>query len=148
MWRGSTWCIKKQVKGFFVCSKYNQCAMWQNRKREGWVSWGSSSFISQCSHHMSPQQWHSLCVTTQPIFALSKTNNVNSYMSRMRFFHLHSAENATSLRRGSVHFAQKNKTIQTPACLTYTLRGSVPHLVADNLKLLPVESVQVSLDHL
>ncbi|CDS14037.1 hypothetical protein LRAMOSA06208 [Lichtheimia ramosa] len=68
-------------------------------------------------------------------------------MSRMRFFHLHSAENATSLRRGSVHFAQKNKTIQTPACLTYTLRGSVPHLVADNLKLLPVESVQVSLDH-
>ncbi|KAG1464153.1 hypothetical protein G6F46_005358 [Rhizopus delemar] len=60
-------------------------------------------------------------------------------------FHL--AENSASIiRRGALHFTRKNKTIQTPACLTYTLRGSVPHLVADNLKPLPIELVQVTLE--
>ncbi|RCH90211.1 Queuine tRNA-ribosyltransferase subunit qtrtd1, partial [Rhizopus azygosporus] len=61
-------------------------------------------------------------------------------------FHL--AENSASniIRRGALQFTKKNKTIQTPACLTYSLRGSVPHLVADNLKLLPIELVQISLE--
>lgn len=49
-------------------------------------------------------------------------------------------------RRGTLSFTKKNQTLQTPACLTYTLRGSVPHLVADNLKLLPIDLVQVSLE--
>ncbi|KAG0752460.1 hypothetical protein G6F22_021855 [Rhizopus arrhizus] len=62
-------------------------------------------------------------------------------------FHL--AENSASIiRRGTLHFTRKNKTVQTPACLTYTLRGSVPHLVADNLKPLPIELVQVTLEQL
>lgn len=63
-------------------------------------------------------------------------------------FHL--AENSASniIRRGALQFTKKNKTIQTPACLTYSLRGSVPHLVADNLKLLPIELVQISLEQL
>ncbi|KAI7906995.1 uncharacterized protein BX663DRAFT_494456 [Cokeromyces recurvatus] len=52
------------------------------------------------------------------------------------------------IRRGALQFIKKNKTIQTPACMTYTLRGSVPHLVADNLKSLPIELVQVSLEQL
>jgi queuine tRNA-ribosyltransferase subunit QTRTD1 len=60
------------------------------------------------------------------------------------------AENSASniFRRGTLCFTKKNQTIQTPACMTYTLRGSVPHLIADNLKLLPIELVQVSLEQL
>lgn len=60
------------------------------------------------------------------------------------------AENSASsiIRRGTLHFSKKNKTIQTPACLTYTLRGSVPHLASDNLKPLPIEFVQITLEHL
>ena len=57
-------------------------------------------------------------------------------------------EGSNLLRRGTLVFNTKNKTIQTPACLGYTLRGAVPHLVADNLKLLPVELLQVSLEQL
>ncbi|KAI8142247.1 tRNA-guanine(15) transglycosylase-like protein [Fennellomyces sp. T-0311] len=51
------------------------------------------------------------------------------------------------LRRGTLHFVNKSKKVQTPACLTYTVRGSVPHLIADNLKLLPVDMVHVALEH-
>ncbi|KAI9263752.1 tRNA-guanine(15) transglycosylase-like protein [Sporodiniella umbellata] len=51
-------------------------------------------------------------------------------------------------RRGTLQFIEKNKTIQTPNCLTYSLRGSVPHLVADNLSPLPIELIQVSLEQL
>ncbi|OBZ84030.1 Queuine tRNA-ribosyltransferase subunit qtrtd1 [Choanephora cucurbitarum] len=63
-------------------------------------------------------------------------------------FKLQAAENSASkiVRRGTLQFPRKNRTIQTPACMTYTLRGSVPHLVADNLKLLPVEIAQVTLE--
>ncbi|OAD08907.1 hypothetical protein MUCCIDRAFT_76222 [Mucor lusitanicus CBS 277.49] len=50
------------------------------------------------------------------------------------------------LRRGALQFVKKNKTIQTPGCMTYTLRGSVPHLIKDNLSLLPIELVQISLE--
>ncbi|EPB87465.1 hypothetical protein HMPREF1544_05775 [Mucor circinelloides 1006PhL] len=49
-------------------------------------------------------------------------------------------------RRGALQFVKKNKTIQTPGCMTYTLRGSVPHLIKDNLPLLPIELVQISLE--
>lgn len=65
-------------------------------------------------------------------------------------FKLQLAENSASniIRRGTLSFTKKNQVIQTPACMTYTLRGAVPHLLADNLKLLPVELVQVSLEHL
>lgn len=133
-----------------VCVGRIMNAMWQHRKWRiefaGEV--GGSLFLNAatttCLHNNDTR----LVSPHYQFLLLRKTNHVNSFMSRMRIFNLHSAENATSLRRGSVHFAQKNKTIQTPACLTYTLRGSVPHLVADNLKQLPVESVQVSLDHL
>ncbi|KAG2227584.1 hypothetical protein INT45_002269 [Circinella minor] len=52
-----------------------------------------------------------------------------------------------ALRRGSLHFTNKNKIIQTPACISYTVRGSVPHLIADNLKSLPVSMVHVALEH-
>ncbi|KAG0750128.1 hypothetical protein G6F57_003508 [Rhizopus arrhizus] len=55
-------------------------------------------------------------------------------------------DNSNNVRRGTLQFTKKNKTIQTPACLTYTLRGSVPHLVADNLKPLPIDLVQVSIE--
>lgn len=58
------------------------------------------------------------------------------------------AESSNLFRRGTLSFTKKNQTLQTPACLTYTLRGSVPHLVADNLKLLPIDLVQVSLEQL
>jgi queuine tRNA-ribosyltransferase subunit QTRTD1 len=57
-------------------------------------------------------------------------------------------DNSNNVRRGTLQFTKKNKTIQTPACLTYTLRGSVPHLVADNLKPLPIDLVQVSIEQL
>ncbi|KAI8078442.1 tRNA-guanine(15) transglycosylase-like protein [Thamnidium elegans] len=64
-------------------------------------------------------------------------------------FKLQLAENSASniFRRGTLSFTKKNHVIQTPACMTYTLRGAVPHLLADNLKLLPIELVQVSLEH-
>ncbi|CAO3678293.1 unnamed protein product [Rhizopus stolonifer] len=63
--------------------------------------------------------------------------------------HFQLAENSASniIRRGTLHFSKKNKTIQTPACLTYTLRGYLPHLASDNLKPLPIEFVQVTLEH-
>ncbi|KAI9320574.1 tRNA-guanine(15) transglycosylase-like protein [Dichotomocladium elegans] len=57
------------------------------------------------------------------------------------------AGDSTKARRGSLHFALKNKTIQTPAFLTYSIRGSVPHLIQDNLKLLRVNWVHVALEH-
>ncbi|KAI9262216.1 tRNA-guanine(15) transglycosylase-like protein [Phascolomyces articulosus] len=60
-------------------------------------------------------------------------------------FELTTIDNA--LRRGTLNFTNKNKIIQTPACIAYTLRGSVPHLIADNLKLLPVDMVHVALEH-
>jgi hypothetical protein len=65
-------------------------------------------------------------------------------------FKLQVAENSASnlIRRGTLSFTKKNQVIQTPACLTYSLRGAVPHLVADNLKLLPIELVQISLEQL
>lgn len=137
-----------------VCRTYDECHVaTQKMKVEFLGEAGGSLFLNAatttnttttCLHNNDTR-----FVSPRNQFLFShKTNHVNRFMSRMRIFNLHSAENATSLRRGSVHFAQKNKTIQTPACLTYTLRGSVPHLVADNLKQLPVESVQVSLDHL
>ncbi|KAI9486567.1 MAG: tRNA-guanine(15) transglycosylase-like protein [Benjaminiella poitrasii] len=50
------------------------------------------------------------------------------------------------IRRGVLQFIKKNKSIQTPGCMSYTLRGSIPHLVADNLKALPIELVQISLE--
>ncbi|CEP07459.1 hypothetical protein [Parasitella parasitica] len=50
-------------------------------------------------------------------------------------------------RRGVLYFVKKNKSIQTPGCMTYTLRGSVPHLIKDNLSLLPIELVHISLEH-
>lgn len=62
-------------------------------------------------------------------------------------FKLQSAESSL-FRLGTLQFTKKNKTVQTPACLTYTLRGSVPHLIADNLKLLPIDLVHVSLEQL
>lgn len=68
-------------------------------------------------------------------------------MQRMVNFKLQQAESSL-LRRGTLQFTKKNKSMQTPACMTYTLRGAVPHLVADNLKSLPVELVQISLEQL
>ncbi|CAO3650241.1 unnamed protein product [Cunninghamella blakesleeana] len=50
-------------------------------------------------------------------------------------------------RRGTLQFLKKNKTIQTPACLTYTIRGAVPHLIVDNLNGLPIDMFQISLEH-
>ncbi|KAI7861819.1 hypothetical protein BDF14DRAFT_1863688 [Spinellus fusiger] len=38
------------------------------------------------------------------------------------------------LRRGTLHFTKKAREIQTPACLTYTVRGSVPHLLQISLE--------------
>ncbi|KAL1929953.1 hypothetical protein VTP01DRAFT_1107 [Rhizomucor pusillus] len=60
-------------------------------------------------------------------------------------FTLHEHSNAA--RRGCLRFLQKNKAIQTPACLTYTIRGSVPHLIPDNLTDQPIQAIQVSLEH-
>ncbi|CAO3702490.1 unnamed protein product [Rhizopus stolonifer] len=60
--------------------------------------------------------------------------------------HFQLTEQSNKARRGTLCFTKKNKTIQTPACLTYTLRGSVPHLVGDNLKPLPIELAQISLE--
>lgn len=53
-----------------------------------------------------------------------------------------------TVRRGTLHFSTKDKTIQTPALIAYSIRGSVPHLVPDNLNLLPVDMVHVALEHL
>ncbi|KAG0166738.1 Queuine tRNA-ribosyltransferase subunit qtrtd1 [Apophysomyces sp. BC1034] len=63
-------------------------------------------------------------------------------------FKLQQLDHSTShlIRRGALHFTKKDKLIQTPACLTYTLRGAVPHVVSDNLKQLPVELLQISLE--
>lgn len=58
------------------------------------------------------------------------------------------ANAAAGARRGTLHFTAKNKSVETPACLAYTVRGSVPHLVADNLKGLPVSMIHVALEHL
>ncbi|KAI8075415.1 uncharacterized protein B0P05DRAFT_547419 [Gilbertella persicaria] len=71
-------------------------------------------------------------------------------MANVVNFKLQQVENSASkmIRRGTLEFTKKNKTIQTPACMTYTLRGSVPHLVADNLKLLPVELAHITLEQL
>lgn len=71
-------------------------------------------------------------------------------MQKMAAINFQLAENSASnlLRRGTLSFTKKNQVIQTPACMTYTLRGSVPHLIADNLNLLPIELVQVTLEQL
>lgn len=61
-------------------------------------------------------------------------------------FTLH--EQSKAARRGCLKFIQKNKAIQTPACLTFTIRGSIPHLVPDNLTDQPIQAIQVSLEHL
>ncbi|KAJ8657748.1 hypothetical protein O0I10_006563 [Lichtheimia ornata] len=52
-----------------------------------------------------------------------------------------------TIRRGTLHFSTKDKSIQTPALIAYSIRGSVPHLVPDNLNLLPVDMVHVALEH-
>jgi hypothetical protein len=54
----------------------------------------------------------------------------------------------TDVRRGKLEFLNKSKSIETPACMTYTLRGAVPHLLADNLSSLPIDLVQISIEHL
>ncbi|KAF7732759.1 hypothetical protein EC973_000031 [Apophysomyces ossiformis] len=63
-------------------------------------------------------------------------------------FQLQQLDHSTShlIRRGALHFTKKDKLIQTPACLTYTLRGAVPHIVSENLKQLPVDLLQISLE--
>ena len=53
-----------------------------------------------------------------------------------------------AIRRGTLHFTAKDKSIQTPALIAYSIRGSVPHLVPDNLNRLPVDMVHVALEHL
>ncbi|KAM3586851.1 hypothetical protein VKS41_001906 [Umbelopsis sp. WA50703] len=66
------------------------------------------------------------------------------------FFTLHS-EAGSLLRRGTINFAKREgriSNIQTPNFLTHTVRGSVPHLTSDNLELVPVESLQISAEHL
>lgn len=55
---------------------------------------------------------------------------------------------SNNLRRGRLEFPNKSKSVDTPACMTYTLRGSVPHLLADNTSSLPTDLVQISLEHL
>ncbi|ORX53583.1 tRNA-guanine transglycosylase [Hesseltinella vesiculosa] len=63
---------------------------------------------------------------------------------------LNESKNATSKlypRRGTLQFIQKNKTIQTPACLAYTVRGAIPHLIVENTKDLPVDMYHLSLEH-
>ncbi|CAO3593338.1 unnamed protein product [Absidia cylindrospora] len=52
-----------------------------------------------------------------------------------------------SPRSGTLHWLKKKQTIQTPACLTYTIRGAVPHLVRDNLMELPIDGYHLSLEH-
>jgi queuine tRNA-ribosyltransferase subunit QTRTD1 len=55
-------------------------------------------------------------------------------------------ETGTFERCGTIQLAKR--TIHTPVCLTYSLHGSVPHLVADNLKHLPVHLVHIFLEQL
>lgn len=68
--------------------------------------------------------------------------------SAINFQLAETSSTAAALRRGTLSFTKKNQVIQTPACMTYTLRGSVPHLISDNLKLLPIELVQITLEQL
>ncbi|RUO97643.1 tRNA-guanine(15) transglycosylase-like protein, partial [Jimgerdemannia flammicorona] len=58
------------------------------------------------------------------------------------------ATTATDLRRGSLTLVKPDGTItlETPNCLAYTVRGTVPHLTPDNLRLLPCEAVQITLE--
>ncbi|CAG8596290.1 7600_t:CDS:2 [Ambispora leptoticha] len=51
----------------------------------------------------------------------------------------------SSIRLGKLTF--REKTIRTPNCILYTIKGSVPHLTPDNLRLLPFGAVQVTLEH-
>ncbi|KAL1921776.1 uncharacterized protein VTP21DRAFT_10418 [Calcarisporiella thermophila] len=54
-----------------------------------------------------------------------------------------------SLRRGTLALSvnDRQKILQTPGCLFYTSRGSVPHLTPDNFQRLPCEAVHISLEH-
>ncbi|KAI9279406.1 hypothetical protein BC943DRAFT_168186 [Umbelopsis sp. AD052] len=66
------------------------------------------------------------------------------------FFTLHS-EAGSLLRRGTINFAKREgrvSSLPTPNVLAHTVRGSVPHLTSDNLELVPVDSLQISAEHL
>ncbi|KAI8099081.1 tRNA-guanine(15) transglycosylase-like protein [Halteromyces radiatus] len=69
--------------------------------------------------------------------------------SLLTFTTLNESTTAAKLypRRGALNLVKKNKTIQTPACLTYTIRGAVPHLIVDNLSGLPIDMCHLSLEH-
>lgn len=43
---------------------------------------------------------------------------------------------------------KERKVMNTPNFLAYTVRGSVPHLTPDNLREIPVEALEITLENL
>ncbi|KAF9216106.1 Queuine tRNA-ribosyltransferase subunit qtrtd1 [Podila verticillata] len=62
---------------------------------------------------------------------------------------------STGIRRGRLSIAKEagedavqKRVIETPGCLMYTAKGSVPHLTPDNVRLQDFGGVNVSMEHL
>lgn len=61
----------------------------------------------------------------------------------------------SGIRRGRLSIPKKDgegtaqkRGIETPGCLMYTAKGSVPHLTPDNVRLQDFGGVNVSMEHL
>nr|CAG8568435.1 2252_t:CDS:2 [Entrophospora candida] len=52
-----------------------------------------------------------------------------------------------SLGRLTLNKNKESKKLDTPNCILYTSKGSVPHLTPDTLRLLPFDAVKITLEH-